>query len=401
MTLKEPSAEYSTNAHAALQETISRSPDMSTLKKVKSHSFGANDTGNSIIQGDNLDVLKFLAKDHSGRVRCIYLDPPYNNGDTYRHYDDRMTHEEWLTSVATRLEQAKDLLSDDGSLWISIDDSEVHYLKVAADSIFGRQNFVSTIIWERRTTRENRKVFSRNHEYLLVYSKNKVTWTKTRNSLAAPEEVKNRYKNPDADPRGPWQSVTANVQDGHATAQQFYSIKAPSGRIHSPPNGRCWVYSKARMLEEIANNNIWFGKDGNGVPRIKKFLSASNQGVTPETLWRASEVGTTTSAKKHLIELFGTDPLFDTPKPEQLIQRILEISTNPGDLVVDPYLGSGTTAATAHKMGRRYIGIEKGEHIKSHCVQRLKKVVSGESGGASPPLNWTGGGGFTFFKFQE
>jgi adenine-specific DNA-methyltransferase len=369
-----------------------------SLQRVAKWSAGAAGTGNALIQGDNLAALKLLAKTHANEVKCVYLDPPYNNGESYQHYFDSMEHDEWLRSVSERLLHIKQLLRDDGSVWVSIDDSELHYLKVAADSVFGRENFVGTIIWERRTTRENRKVLSRNHEYLLVYSKNIAVWSKVRNSLPLTDEVKSRYKNLDNDPRGPWQSVSANVQEGHATPQQYYTLKAPNGRLHAPPKGRCWGFPEQRMLEEIAKNNIWFGRDGNAVPRLKQFISDRKTGLTPETLWRADDVGTTTQAKKHLLALFKEISLFDTPKPEHLIQRVLQISTNPGDIVLDPYLGSGTTAAVAHKMNRSYLGIEIGEHIKSHCVHRLRQVIEGESGGISKLVNWKGGGGFDFYR---
>jgi adenine-specific DNA-methyltransferase len=369
-----------------------------TMRRIKKWSAGVPSTGNALIQGDNLAVLKSLTKMYRGAVKCVYLDPPYNNGESYKHYFDSMGHEEWLLSVTARLQEIKTLLRDDGSVWISIDDSELHYLKVAADAVFGRTNFVGTIIWERRTTRENRKVLSRNHEYLLLYTKNISAWAKVRNTLPISQDVEGRYKNLDNDPRGPWQSVSANVQDGHGTPQQYYSLVAPNGRVHNPPKGRCWGYSHNKMLEEIAKNNVWFGKDGNAVPRLKKFLADRHAGMTPETLWRANDVGTTSSAKKHLVELFKEISLFDTPKPEQLIYRILQISTNPGDLVIDPYLGSGTTAAVAHKMNRKYLGIEVGDHIKTHCAYRLQQVVAGESGGISRLLDWKGGGGFDFYQ---
>jgi adenine-specific DNA-methyltransferase len=362
---------------------------------------GEQATGNRLIHGDNLEVLSALADEIPNSVRCAYLDPPYNNGESYLHYFDSMGHEEWLEAVTKRLRLIKKLLRSDGCVWISIDDSELHYLKVSADGVFGRDNFVGTVIWERRTTRENRKVLSRNHEYLLLYAKNAPTWTKSRNSLPLNAEVKERYKNPDNDPRGPWQSVSANVQDGHATPQQFYDLKAPNGKVHWPPKGRCWVYAEDKMNDEIRSNNIWFGKDGNGVPRIKKFLAERKDGLTPETLWRAEEVGTTSDAKKQLHALFKEISLFDTPKPEQLISKLLHISTNPGDMVLDPYLGSGTTAAVAHKMGRRYIGIENGEHIKSHCAFRLRQVIDGDDVGISAELEWKGGGGFEFYTYQQ
>lgn len=378
-------------------------PDFSTSpdkfrQRVARWSAGTQGTGNALIHGDNLTVLSLLTKMYADTVKCVYLDPPYNNGESYQHYFDSMGHEEWLEAVTARLERIRVLLRDDGSVWISIDDSELHYLKVAADSVFGRANFVGTIIWERRTTRENRKVLSRNHEYLLVYAKNIGIWSRMRNSLPLTESVKSRYKNLDNDPRGPWQSVSANVQDGHATPQQYYSLRAPNGRLHYPPKGRCWVYTKKKMLEEISMNNVWFGKDGNAVPRLKCFLVDRKTGLTPETLWRAEDVGTTSKAKKHLLELFQEISLFDTPKPEQLIQRVLEISTNPGDIVLDPYLGSGTTAAVAHKMNRAYLGIEIGEHIKTHCSLRLQQVISGELGGISKVIGWKGGGGFDFYR---
>lgn len=378
-----------------------RSEAQASLVKMEKWSVGSKNTRNRLIHGDNLQVLGQLADSYVGKVRCAYLDPPYNNGESYEHYFDSMGHEEWLLSVTERLKKVEPLLSTNGSVWISIDDSEVHYLKVAADTVFGRNNFIGTIVWERRTTRENRRVFSKNHEYLLAYAKDIATWAKFRNALPMTEEVERRYKNPDSDPRGPWQSVSANVQDGHATPQQFYKLEAPNGRVHEPPKGRCWVYAKPKMLLEITKNNIWFGKDGNAVPRIKRFLTERKQDITPHTLWRAEEVGTTSDAKKHLLALFNTEPLFDTPKPEALIYKILRISTNPDDLVLDIYLGSGTTAAVAHKIGRTYIGVENGEHVKTHCAHRLKQVIAGETGGISKLVGWTGGGGFDFYQLTH
>lgn len=377
-------------------EAVEQLPMDLKLSQVNALCIGTQSTKNLIIQGENLDALSYLAEESPESIRCAYLDPPYNNGESYKHYFDSMDHDEWLNSVGARIRLVHGLLRKDGSLWISIDDSEVHYLKVACDAIFGRENFVATIIWERRTTSENRRAFSRKHEYLLVYAKDAASWAKSRNSMPLPLRVKDRYKNPDRDPRGPWQSVSANVQDGHATQSQFYVLRSPAGKLHRLPNGRCWVYTKTKMAQEIRKNNIWFGKDGKGVPRIKSFLCDRKTGVAPDTLWRASEVGTTAEAKKELIALFGEKPLFDTPKPERLIERILAIATNPGECVLDPYLGSGTTAAVAHKMRRTYIGIEKGAHVRSHCVERLRAVVSGDSGGVSEKHGWEGGGGFAF-----
>ena len=360
--------------------------------------YGERDTGNAIIQGENLRVLNALRSQYAGRVRCIYIDPPYNNQEQYQHYRDTRSHEAWLDMMVSRLHALKLLLSMDGSLWISIDDREIHYLKVAADEVFGRENFVTTVVWQQRTTRENRKVFSNNHEYLLVYAINQRQFRANRNPLPGGPALLTRYKNPDSDPRGPWQSVSANAQAGHATASQFYDLIAPSGKVHRPPEGRCWIYTKEKMQREIAAGNIWFGKTGAGVPRIKRFLKSSKVGLTPETLWLAGEVGTNDHAKKQLLKLFPDAGVFDTPKPEGLIRRVLEIATGPGDLVLDAFLGSGTTTAVAHKLNRRYIGIEHGEHAVTYCAARLRLVVDGDETGVSKEVGWKGGGGFDFYR---
>jgi adenine-specific DNA-methyltransferase len=357
---------------------------------------------NKIIHGDNKLALEALSSEYEGAVKCAYIDPPYNNLEKYKHYEDNDSHDAWLSSIVSCVSLLRSFLSHAGSLWISIDERQLHYLKVALDGVFGRRNFVTTIVWQQRTTRENRKVFSANHEYLLVYARDYSAFKNTRGSLPWTAEIAARYKNPDNDPRGPWQSISANAQAGHATASQFYELVAPGGRRHQPPKGRCWVYDKKRMDVEIAQGNIWFGRDGNGVPRVKRFLSdVGNRGITPHTLWLADEVGTNDSAKKHLLSLFPDRDVFDTPKPEGLIQRIFEIATQPGDLVLDAYLGSGTTAAVAQKMGRRYIGIEIGDHIISHCVSRLRKVIGGETGGISGAVGWQGGGDFKFLQLKR
>lgn len=371
-----------------------------TFRSVKKLSSGGN-SNNAIIQGDNRTVLDLLKLRYEGKIRCAYIDPPYNNQERYSHYTDDQDHLTWLTSVVECVEKIKPLLRLDGSIWISIDDRQVHYLKVALDEVFGRANFVTTIVWEQRSTRENRKVFSNNHEYILVYAADFREFKAKRGLLDWNNEVLSRFKNPDNDPRGAWQSVSANVQAGHATKSQFYDIIAPNGQRHSPPIGRCWVYSEIRMKHEIANNNVWFGKQGKSVPRLKRFLSDSRRGFTPHTLWPATEVGTNDQAKKHVLELFPSQPVFDTPKPESLIRRILSIASEPGDLVLDAYLGSGTTAAVAHKMDRQYIGIEKGDHAVTLCVDRIRKVIAGEKGGVSTEVNWKGGGAFQFYTLDS
>ena len=361
-------------------------------------SYGATVKDNALIHAENMCALQSLQETFAGRVRCIYIDPPYNNQERYRHYLDNQGHEEWLRAITSRLELLRPLLCQNGSLWISIDDREMHYLKVAADQVLGRRNFVSTIVWQQRTTRENRKVFSNNHEYLLVYAIDPQQFKAFRNPLSSGAEQLARYKNPDSDPRGPWQSISANAQDGHSVPSQHYEIVAPNGSIHHPPDGRCWVYTKSKIQKEIAAGNLWFGKNGNGVPRIKRFLNGHRIGLTPETLWTADAVGTSDEAKKQLLQLFPDEPVFDTPKPERLLSRVIAIATDEDDLVLDVYLGSGTTAAVAHKMNRRYVGIEQGGQAVTHCASRLRMVVDGDPTGISPMQGWKGGGGFSFYK---
>ena len=393
------------NFQADMIGTLSMLDDSSLLPQLGNYwsaslSYGDSNTSNAIIHGDSLLALFRLRKIYEGRVRLIYIDPPYNNQEKYNHYVDRSSHETWLRQIEAHLWALAPFLSEEGSIWISIDDNELHYLKVAADNVFGRDNFLSTIVWQHRTTRENRKVFSNNNEFILAYARNHRCFREHRNMLPTGPEFEKRFRNPDNDPRGPWQSVSANVQAGHGTKSQFYELVAPLGKRHVPPKGRCWIYAKVKMEEEIAKNNIWFGRDGNGVPRIKHFLTQANLGLTPHTLWTAEEVGTTDLAKKHLLRLLPDEQVFETPKPESLLQRILHIATDPGDLVLDTFLGSATTAATAHKMERRYIGVESGEHVATHCVPRLRRVVDGEQGGISMEYGWKGGGGFSFFEFK-
>lgn len=355
-------------------------------------------SGNLIIQGDNKSVLRGLQDVAKGTVACAYIDPPYNNLENWTHYSDSASSAQWLSSIKDTAALIRELLEPAGSLWVSIDDGELHYLKVALDQVFGRSNFVHTIIWQQRTTRENRKVFSNNHEYILVYARDIAAFKKKRNLLPADEALLARYANPDNDPRGPWQSISLNAQAGHATPGQFYRLRAPNGKLHEPPRGRCWSFVKDRMAAEIAAGNVWFGRDGNGVPRLKKFLRHSAIGLTPHTLWLADEVGTNDTAKKHVLSLFPDEEVFDTPKPEALVKRIFEIGSNPGELVLDAYLGSGTSAAVAQKIGRRYVGIEIGDHILSHCVTRLEKVIAGEQGGVSSDTCWKGGGSFNLLR---
>mgnify|MGYP004444227911 FL=1 len=366
-------------------------------------SSGDADCKNILIKGDNKAILPELASVYGGKIKCIYIDPPYNNGDSYHYYNDNTTTSAWLKDMRTVLTWLKMLLKKDGSIWISIDDKEMAYLKVEADKIFGRENFASTIIWQQRKTRENRAVFSCNHEYILVYAKDIKAFRKSRNLLPVGDGfVDSKYKNPDNDPRGPWQSVSASVQAGHAVASQFYTIVSPSGKEYNPPKGRCWAYNQERMLREIAENNIWFGPEGNNTPRLKKFLQDAKIGLTPETLWAGDNFGTTDSAKKHLLTLFPEmENVFDTPKPEELIKQIIEIASNEGEYVLDCYIGSGTTMATAHKLNRNYIGIEIGNQMTDLVVRRLNLVIGGEPGGVSDVAKWKGGGQFALYDFDE
>lgn len=341
---------------------------------------------NLLIHGDNLLALKALETDPAvrGKVKCIFIDPPYNTGSAFEHYDDGLEHSIWLGMMRERLEILRNVLSDDGSIWITIDDNEVHYLKVVCDEVFGRGNFVANAVWEKRKSRENRRVFSFNHDHILIYALNKPSFERVRNPLGLSQEVLSRYKNPDSDPRGPWQSVSANAQAGHATASQFYTLTLPSGRRVDPPKGRCWLYTKEKMQAEIDAGNIWFGANGDNAPRLKKFLKDyEEKGLTPETIWFAEDVATNDEAKKSLLQLLPDRSVFDNPKPEQLIQRIIHIATNPGDLVLDSFAGSGTTGAVAHKMGRRWIMVELGDHAKTHIVPRLHKVIDGTTRAAS------------------
>lgn len=351
---------------------------------------------NMLIHGDNLLALKALEQDYAGRVKCIYIDPPYNTGNAFEHYDDGLEHSIWLSLMRERLELLKNLLSEDGSIWISIDDDESHYLKVLCDEIFGRINFVSNIVWEKKYSPQNdTKWLSDSHDHIILYAKNKETWRP--NLLPRSEEMNSRYKNPDNDPRGVWKAADFSVRTYNKSCD--YPIKLPSGRIVNPPESRAWATSEEKFKELVRDNRVWFGKDGNNVPSIKKFLTEVKDGSVSKTIWFRLEVGDNQEAKREIKALFKDISVFDTPKPERLIERVLTLGSNPGDLVLDSFLGSGTTAAVAHKMGRRWIGIELGEHCDTHCVPRLKKVIDGEdAGGITKSANWRGGGGFRYYN---
>lgn len=355
-------------------------------------------SGNMLIHGDNLLALKALEKTLSGQVKCIYIDPPYNIGAAFEHYDDNLEHSLWLDLMRPRLEILWSFLSESGSLWISIDDSEQAYMKVLCDELFGRSNFIAQVVWQKRYSRENREAIGDVHEYILVYAPNPIKFKESRNLVQMSEEQAKVYKNPNNDPKGRWRPVPMTAQAGHATPEQFYEIVAPRGKVHIPPPGRCWGLAKATFEKYLNKGRIYFGKDNNSQPNIIRYLSEV-PGVAPWTWWPSKEVGHTDSAKKEIMALFGNDQIFDTPKPESLVQRIIHIATNPGDLVLDSFLGSGTTIAVAHKMERRWIGIEMGDHAYSHCKVRIDKVIDGSDiGGITKSVDWQGGGGYKFYE---
>ena len=388
--------------HRAAAFSVADQVPYRLLETVSHHGSSSPDksTDNLLIHGDNLEALKALMPFYRGRIKCIFIDPPYNTQSAFAHYDDKLEHSQWLSMMLPRLELLRDLLSEDGSIWVTIDDNEAHYLKVLMDEVFGRGNFVSSAIWEKKYSPQgNAQWLSDSHDFVLVYAKKKVGWTP--NLLPRTDEMDGRYKNPDRDPRGPWKAVDATISlSGGQRGAQFaktgtspnlYELTTPSGRKIWPAKGRCWYYTPEKMQEAIADNRIWFGDSGSNVPAVKRFLSEVKQGVTAKTIWFRSEVGDNQEAKQEALAL-DDESVFATPKPERLLERVLTLATNPGDLVLDSFLGSGTTAAVAHKMGRRWIGIEMGEHALTHCLPRLQKVVAGEQGGISAAVGWGQGG---------
>jgi adenine-specific DNA-methyltransferase len=349
---------------------------------------------NRLIFGDNLLALKALEQEFTGKVRCIYIDPPYNTGSAFEHYDDGIEHSIWLSLIRDRLELLHNLIQPEGSIWINIDDNEAHYLKIICDEIFGRYNFVANVLWQKRTSPDARAILGAGHDHILVYAKDLARLK--LNKLPKTDKQISQYKNPDNDPRGPWVSSDYTAQGYRPN--QMYKIGTPGGGEYYPPKGVCWKNIESIFLKLVKERRIWFGKDGRGMPRRKTFLSESG-GNTAWTWWGNEEVGHTQEAKKEVISLFGEESVFDTPKPERLLNRIISLSTDQGDLVLDSFAGSGTTGAVAHKMGRRWIMVELGDHCHTHIIPRLKKVVDGEDqGGISKVVNWKGGGGFRYYR---
>jgi adenine-specific DNA-methyltransferase len=361
-------------------------------------SYGDSDSENMLIQGDNLEALKALLPYYAGQVKCIFIDPPYNTRSAFEHYDDNLEHSIWLSTMYPRLEMLRELLADDGSIWVSIDDNEGHYLKVLMDEVFGRNKFIATVVWQSRYSRSNDASLSISHNFIHVYSGDPDLWKINRNRLPRTEKQAAQYSNPDNDERGPWRAIPWDAPN--IRPNLTYPIKTPTGKVRMPPPGRCWSRTEDQWLQIVEDGLAYFGKSGDGAPSFKQFLKDA-PAIVPNTWWGHEEVGHTDEAKKEGQNLFNDIEIFATPKPERLLQRILHIATNTNDIVLDSFLGSGTTAAVAHKMGRRYIGIEMGEHAVTHCVLRLKKVIEGEQGGISKEVNWQGGGGFHFYRLGE
>lgn len=398
------------------------------LKDVPDLSCGDPGTGNLIVQGDNLVALKALLPHYAGQVKCICIDPPYNTGNEGWAYNDNVNspvirewlgkvvgkegetldrHDRWLCMMYPRLALLRQFLSEDGAIFVCLDDNEVGPLRLLMDEVFGANNFVTTIIWEKRTTRENRRVFSFSHDYVVCYARNLSLFEKVRGTLPLTAEVKGRYANPDNDPRGTWQSVSMNAQGGHGTASQFYRLTTPGGRELDPPPGRCWSVTETKFKELVADKRIYFGTQGTNAPRVKKFLSETTKGLTPHTLWNGREVGTTDSATKTLFTVFAGDPNFNTtPKPTELIERILQIATIPGELVLDSFAGSGTTGHAVVKMNaanpnqdpRRFIMIElESDVCRNITAERVRRVSEGYTNAKGEKVAGLGGG----FRFCE
>ena len=381
---------------------------------------------NMIIHGDNLAALKSLLPRYEGRVKCIYIDPPYNTGEEGWVYNDNVNdpqlkkwlgevvgkegedfsrHDKWLCMMYPRLRLLHKLLSDDGTIFISIDDNEFAHLRLICDEIFGSQNFITTFIWEKRVNRENRKVVSSRHDYLLCYAKHIISERRPLKQLPMTGEALDRYQNPDNDPRGPWKSDPVTAQAGHATQSQFYTLKLPNGIEHKPPAGRCWLYTEPVMMAAIADGRIWLGPEGKNTPRKKTFLYEKERGLTPETLWFAADVSTNEKAKNELKLIFPEDIPFATPKPHELIEQILRIATDKDAIVLDSFAGSGTTAHAVLKMNaedggnRRFILVEMMDYAETVTAERVKRVIGGYGQGDKAVAGT--GGGFGYYELGE
>ncbi|CRI66956.1 putative DNA methylase N-4/N-6 [Thiocapsa sp. KS1] len=379
-------------------KTASQAP-YRLLEDVPELSYGESDTGNMLIQGDNLDALKALLPYYAGKVQCIFIDPPYNTRSAFEHYDDNLEHAQWLAMMYPRLELLREFLCEDGSIWITIDDNEGHYLKVITDEIFGRSNFVTNIVWQKSyTSNQTAKHISDTHDHLLLYAKSFDLLHLGK--LPRTEEQISKFKNPDNDPRGPWKAENLSAGKFYSAGQ--FKIIGPTGLDFLPPRNRYWRCNEEQYKKWLDEGRITFGLSGTGRPMLKKYLHEMEDGLRANTWWKHEEFGSNKEASIDLKALFkDADEVFQTPKPEKLLQRIISLATQPGDLILDSFLGSATTTAVAHKMGRRYIGIEMGDQAITHCVPRVKKVIDGEQGGISKSVEWKGGGGFRFYRLGD
>ncbi len=353
---------------------------------------------NRLIFGDNLLALKALEAEFAGKVKCVFIDPPYNTGSAFTHYDDGLEHSIWLGLMRDRLEIIRRLLAEDGSLWITIDDNEAHYLKVVCDEVFGRANFVANVVWQKKYTVSNdSKWLAETHDHVLIYAQNKEVWRPNRLDRTA--EMDSRYRNPDNHPKGPWKATPLYAKRTGSEKEQAFQFCFKNGVIWSPPPGSSPRFPADALRKMDENDEIWFGVDGSANPSRKTFLSELKLAEPPApTIWLHSEAGHNHEAREEVKTINPSDS-FATPKPEKLLKRVLILATNPGDLVLDSFAGSGTTGAVAHKMGRRWIMIELGEHCHTHIIPRLKKVIDGEDpGGISKAVNWQGGGGFRYYR---
>jgi adenine-specific DNA-methyltransferase len=361
----------------------------------------ADSFDNRLIFGDNLLALKALEAEFSGKVKCVFIDPPYNTGSAFTHYDDGVEHSIWLSLMRDRLEIIWRLLSEDGSLWITIDDNEAHYLKVLCDEVFGRGNFIANVVWQKKYAPANDALWlSDSHDHILVVAKSKERWRP--NKLPRTQEQDDLYTNADNDPRGAWMSDNYTcAKNADERPNLYYAVRNPNtGEEIWPKRTRVWAFDQAAHQRHVADDMIYWGKDGkNSAPRLKKFLSKLRSvGRVAATVWLHEEVGHNQDANREQQVLNVDDP-FKTPKPEKLIQRIVTLATNPGDLVLDSFAGSGTTGAVAHKMGRRWIMVELGEHCHTHIIPRLQKVIDGaDPGGITEAVGWKGGGGFRYYR---
>ncbi len=351
---------------------------------------------NKLIFGDNLLALKALEQEFTGRIKCIYIDPPYNTGSAFTHYDDGVEHSIWLSLMRDRIEIIHKLLNNTGSLWVSLDDNESHYFKVLCDEVFGRANFIGNIVWQSKDTPGNNSSgIAQTHNHILAYRRSELF---VPNLLGRSDKQKAVYTNPDKDPRGPW--LGTPLTRAEHRDRDFYALKNPAGKDVFPPKGSSWRRPPDKIKELACDNRIYWGKDGRAeFPVEKKFLSEVKEGIVNQTWWPYEFAGSTRNASAEMKLLYEGAKSFDTPKPEKLVQRIIDISTNPGDYVLDSFAGSGTTGAVAHKMGRRWIMVELGDHCHTHIIPRLQKVIAGtDKGGITEAVGWKGGGGFRYYR---